>query len=142
MTATRINAIQIRRVMGPKAWAAPLPFGPGGWRMDTVATERSGRPDGRVIVTQAPVAPGPDAEDARRADLTEWIHASMSWVDRVPTYDELMLLKAAVWGDGGEAYQVHPPSDRHVNIHPNALHLWGRSDGARVLPDFGRFGMI
>jgi hypothetical protein len=37
---------------------------------------------------------------------------------------------------------VFAPPSEHVNIHDHALHLWGRLDGARVLPDFGRFGTI
>ena len=35
------------------------------------------------------------------------------------------------------AYQVIPPRDQHVNIHPNVLHLWSCLDGS-PLPDFTR----
>ena len=70
------------------------------------------------------------------------IHASRTGQDRVPTYDELIQLHHAVWGERGYSYQVQAPVDRHVNIHPHALHLWGRADGARVLPDFGKWGSI
>ena len=42
----------------------------------------------------------------------------------------------------GWAYQVFAPPWAHINIHPNALHLWGRLDGANVLPDFGSWGTI
>lgn len=140
-TPSKINPLRLRRVLGKAdGWQAPTPAGPTGWSLDLHQT-RDGVPyiAGRVIVTQAPLHPDVDGNEA---DLTEWLHASMSRHQRVPTYDELMLLKQAVWGPNGEAYQVHPRDEAHVNIHPYTLHLWGRADGRPVLPDFGRFGTI
>ncbi|TYB69671.1 hypothetical protein FXF51_05785 [Nonomuraea sp. PA05] len=106
----------------------PEPFGPCG--VVLLLRDLSGTPAGKVIVTQGPL------------DDTEWLHASISWRDRMPTYDELTVVKAGVFGPEREAYQVFPPQDRHVNIHNFALHLWGRADGVRVLPDFGQWGTI
>ncbi len=77
-----------------------------------------------------------------RIDGARWIHASISWADHLPSYEDLATLKAAVFGDDREAYQVFPAADRHVNIHAFALHLWGRADGAQALPDFGAMGTI
>jgi hypothetical protein len=102
----------------------PEPWGPAGLRIAL------GVRPGSVIVSQAPI------------DGADWIHASIAWQDHLPTYRDLALLKDAVFGDQREAYQVFPPGDRHVNIHSFALHLWGRADGARVLPDFGEWGTI
>ncbi|TQK29408.1 hypothetical protein [Arthrobacter sp. SLBN-53] len=59
----------------------------------------------------------------------------------MPTYDELGRLHRAAFGDG-YAYQVFAPAAQHVNIHQNALHLWGRADGPPCLPEFGLFGTI
>ena len=42
----------------------------------------------------------------------------------------------------GYAYQVFAPPESHVNIHGNALHLWGRADGKPILPEFGDMGTI
>jgi hypothetical protein len=86
---------------------------------------------GSVIVSQCEMDAG-----------AEWIHASFAWLNHVPSYADLVVLKAGVFGDRREAYQVFPPAARHVNIHPNALHLWGRADGGRVLPDFDQWGTI
>jgi len=72
----------------------------------------------------------------------EWVHASLAWASRVPTYEELCILKDAVYGPERYAYQVFASSDRHVSIHDYALHLWGRADGERALPDFGMYGTI
>jgi len=75
-------------------------------------------------------------------DGNEWFHASVACETKMPTYDDLCVLHAAVWGQEGFAYQVFAPAYRHVNIHAHALHLWGRTDGANVLPDFGERGTI
>lgn len=85
---------------------------------------------GTVIVSQA------------HHDDADWLHASIAFADRDPTYDELKALKAGAFGDRREAYQVFPPATDHVNIHSHALHLWGRADGERLLPAFGRGGTI
>lgn len=129
---TTINGLHLRRAMGRADWGVPDPFGPDGWRM----LERTG--DGAIIVTVAdhpgdgnPWAPGPQ----------EWVHASMSRRDRVPSYDDLCALHRAVFGDGW-AYQVFAPPTDHVNIHPNTLHLWGLVSGEPVLPNFGEMGTI
>ncbi|MER5622486.1 hypothetical protein ABT061_15725 [Streptosporangium sp. NPDC002544] len=85
---------------------------------------------GSVIVTQA------------HTDGADWLHASIAWADHIPTYDDLVTLKTGVFGDRREAYQVFPAKQRHISIHAHALHLWGRADGAPVLPDFGAAGTI
>lgn len=67
-----------------------------------------------------------------------WIHASISRPDRMPDYDDIKLMQAAVFGKAGESYMVFPPEDRHVNIHKFCLHLYGPMDPADRLPDFTR----
>lgn len=121
-----VDALRIRQALGRRWWGPPEPFdvpglhlGPYGWVIPHKAA------NGHVIVT-------PSVEDDE-----EWIHASMAFEDRLPTYDEMKLLHRAVFGDGW-AYQVFAPPAEHVNIHANALHLFGRLDGAAVLPDFTR----
>lgn len=101
----------------------PESFGPSGF------TIRLGRV-GSVIVTQADL------------DGAEWLHASLARVDRMPDYADLVALKAATFGPDREAYQVFPAASDHISIHDQALHLWGRADGQRVLPHFGSEGTI
>lgn len=116
-----IDGLKLRRVMGRVEWRAPEPFGPDGWRMDSYGTT------GRVIVTTTPPL----------ADLSVWHHASMSWRDRLPTYEEMGQLHRAIWGRDGWAYHVFAPEDSHINIDENTLHLWGIADGRPIMPDFG-----
>jgi hypothetical protein len=122
--ASTVDALRLRRVMGRKVWTPAQPYGPDGWRMV--------RQDGRasVIVTAAD------------HDGDEWIHASVAFVDIMPTYADLVRLHRAAFGDDRWAYQVFAPRSAHVNIHQFALHLWGRVDGAPALPDFAPMGSI
>lgn len=126
---TAINPLEIRRRLGRDRYAPPVEFGTTGWRFDALRGERL-----RILVSEGPV---PSA-----AESGEWLHASISAVDRMPTYDELQMMHRAVWGETGWAYQVFAPVADHVNIHPYVLHLWGRMDGRAELPNFGLHGMI
>lgn len=67
---------------------------------------------------------------------TWWRHASISRIDKLPTYDDITFLHHIAWPEGGHAYQIFVPTGEHVNIHERCLHLWGRVDGQRCLPDF------
>jgi len=125
-TTNTVPILPIRRRLGPQEWALPVEYGPSGWVLDH-------KTDGlRIIVTDSPMA-----ED----DGEWWRHASISHRDRMPTYDELQMMHRAVWSEGW-AYQVFAPTAHHVNISEFVLHLWGRPDGRRVLPNFGSRGTI
>lgn len=114
--ATTIDPLRLRKVMGRNDWLPPDPWGPDGWMMDHYSRT------GRIIVTVSPL------------DGVDYTHASMAWSGRVPTYDELVDMHRAVFN--GYSYQVFAPPSEHVNIHRYALHLWGRTDGKPVLPEF------
>lgn len=115
---TNLDPLAIRRRLGRSSWSTPGPNEPDGWYFVELGGESS------VIVTCC------DQDDGN-----EWVHASIAHRDRVPSYADLKLLHAAVF-DGGWAYQVFAPPSDHVNIHENALHLFGRLDGKPSLPDF------
>ena len=124
----------------------PNPYGPAGVSV-TLERTITMRALGSVIVTQAPY----QDEGGVRVMGTKgciypgsewWLHASIAWTDQMPDYDDLAMLKDAVFGPERWAYQVFPPEARHVNIHEFALHLWGRVDGQNELPEFGQEGSI
>lgn len=123
----KIDAAGIRQRLGETYWKPATPLGDDGWVFD-----------GRYIAKRIIVSFDPDSEPG-----VDWIHASISYGARnmIPSYADLKRLHAAVFGDG-YAYQCFVPPDDHINITSNVLHLWGRHDGARVLPDFGRLGTI
>lgn len=119
---THIDILRVRKSLGRHWWSPPERFGPDGWRMLGDDGTSS------IIITCA--AHG-DAEPI------EYVHASIAREERLPSYPDLVQLHHAVWGTKGWAYQVFAPKADHVNIHPHALHLWGRLDGEPVLPVFG-----
>jgi hypothetical protein len=122
--ADKIDAKAIRKRLGG-AWKMGE-LGEDGWVFD-------GPGPMRVIVTV----------DEGSEPGTDWIHASISHRDNriMPSYNDLKRLHAAVFGNG-HAYQIFVPTTEHINIKSNVLHLWGKANGMRVLPDFGRFGSI
>lgn len=123
---TSINALNVRRVLSRDEWHPPHPHGPDGWKF----LHRDGISS---VIVSAAVDPNTGIN---------WVHASRTAADRVPTYEEMVQLHTAVWGSAGYSYEVHAPKNHHINIHPFALHLWGRADGRPVLPEFGQFGTI
>lgn len=129
--ADLVNALEIRKVLGPKQWGPPAPMGDDGFAF--VAHDR----DAKVIVSGFY-----ESWFISDGGSVPWIHASISRSSGIPSYEDLVLLHRAVWGEAGYAYQAFVPPSEHVNIHARALHLWGRADGERALPDFGKFGTI
>ena len=103
-------------------------YGPSGVAWIVIMSD--GR-KGSIIVTQSD-QPG---------DATEYLHASIA-LDSMPTYADLALLHHAVYGRKRWAYLVFAPLREHVDIHEFALHLWGRADGAPMMPNFGQHGTI
>ena len=127
---TSFRPLDIRKRLGKDDWEVPRQFFDG-WVFD--------RFDGssRIIITCGPAPDDPQGDNS----VDNWFHASISRREVMPSYDDLALLHHAVWPDG-YAYQVFAPPSAHINIHPYALHLWGRPDGAIVLPNFGAMGTI
>lgn len=115
---TSFKPLAIRQRLGRDAWAAPVPYGPDGWRYDckTVA--------GRIFVTCS------DHENFSR----DVVHASISFNESMPTYEDMVHLHESVWPNG-YAYELFVPPSFHVNIAPNARHLWGYLDNSPMIPE-------
>lgn len=120
-----VDALAIRRRLGRKEWSVPEPYGPDGFVFVRKDSAPPFTPNTVIIVSAA------DYDDG------EWLHASISHPDRMPSYDELRMLHSAAF-NGSWAYQVFAPSRYHVNLHEYALHLWGRVDGQPALNEFSQ----
>jgi hypothetical protein len=105
---------------------APVPFMP--YRYVRTREPRNGA----LMV----IASGTTELDGRR-----WAHVSFSRPRRMPSYDDLALVKERFIGVERKAISVHPPRSEHVSIHAYCLHLWCCLDGDG-LPDFRTMGMI
>ena len=58
------------------------------------------------------------------SDGLGWEHVSVSFPLRVPTWDEMCVIKDLFWGDDEVVIQYHPAKSDYVNNHNHCLHLW------------------
>lgn len=107
-------------VILPAGWRKVCDFGPCG------AAYAAGN-GLRVIVTAS--------EPGDHDDNHAWLHVSVSRGDRLPNYDDLVRVKEIFVGTERKAMMIFPPRSKHVNIHPNCLHLYSCLDGD-PLPEF------
>lgn len=75
------------------------------------------------------------------ADNKRWIHVSMSRRSRLPSYEDMCLVKDSFIGRDKLALQLFVPHDKHVNHAKYCLHLWHCLDGDPC-PDFRHKGMV
>lgn len=116
-----------RSIEVPEGWTPPTVLPPA-WRMVQISDDGA-----KYINPRRELAA--ILSCCRELDGRFWLHVSVSHRRRLPTWLELVEVKELLLG-AGEAYQVAPPRDRYVNIHPRALHLFGLLDGTAALPDF------
>jgi hypothetical protein len=62
----------------------------------------------------------------------KWMHVSCSRRGRLPSWDDLKMVKAVFIGAEKEAFQVLAPDSEWVDLHKFTLHLWHCMDGRRV----------
>lgn len=55
--------------------------------------------------------------------LPKWEHVSVS-APRMPTWDEMCLVKRLFWDAEDVVVQFHPRASQYVNYHERTLHLW------------------
>jgi len=89
------------------------------------------RPDGPIGVMA-----GLERHGGRR-----WMHLSVSRRNRLPSWEDLKLVKKVLAGPERQAIQVIPRDKEYVNIHPNCLHLFVCLDDDPV-PSFMRDGAL
>lgn len=64
-----------------------------------------------------------------------WDHVSVSRTDRIPTWTEMQQIKRLFFRDDEFALQYHMPESKHINVHPNCLHLWRPHAALVPFPD-------
>jgi hypothetical protein len=70
-----------------------------------------------------------------------WYHVSFSFRESIPTYEQTVWLRTAMFPPHLKALHVFPPVDEHFSLHPNCLHLWANLE-RDPLPDFRTAGMV
>lgn len=61
-------------------------------------------------------------------DGYEHVSVSPTHKFRVPTWDDMCVLKDIFFEDEEEAYQIHPKKSEYINLSQNCLHLWKPKD--------------
>ena len=64
-----------------------------------------------------------------RVDGAWWDHLSVSHKDRLPSWEDLKLVKDLFIGADREAIQVLPRKVDYVNLAKNCLHVWAKTQG-------------
>ena len=97
-------------IQHPEGWIFLRTYGEGG----AGAVFEEPRLNLAVIVTV----------DECKDDGESWLHCSVSRENRIPSYEDLHLVKRLFIGDHRDAVQYFPVRSDHVNLHPYCLHLW------------------
>jgi len=65
-----------------------------------------------------------------------WDHVSVSPLkpNKVPTWNQMCIIKDIFFNDTEAVIQIHPPKDQYVNNRKNCLHLWRANDKDMILP--------
>jgi hypothetical protein len=115
----------------PLDWS-PTEVLPPGWKVDSLAVDGAFyRHSGLGLIAALSCS--------TELDGRVWLHVSVSRRSRIPSWDDISLVKEIFLGDR-EAVIVMPPRARYVNIHPFVLHAFALRDPGEMigLPDFTR----
>jgi hypothetical protein len=74
-------------------------------------------------------------------DGNMWLHTSFSRKSRMPSYDDMAMVKRLFIGDDKKAIMVFPEKKHYVNIHKYCLHFF-TPVYHDPLPEFSRDGTI
>lgn len=70
--------------------------------------------------------------EEQTAPGVRWLHASASFDDHTPSWDDMVDVKESFMGPDVFAVQMHPPRAEYVNVHQHTLHLWSNVLGPTI----------
>lgn len=70
-----------------------------------------------------------------------WDHVSVSFKNRIPTWDEMAEVKRMFFYPHETVIQFHPREEDYVNDHPYCLHLWRNQESNIELPPWWMTGL-
>ena len=63
-----------------------------------------------------------------------WDHVSVSFRNRVPTWDEMCKIKDIFFDEDECCVEYHPKKKDYVNLHPYCLHIWRPQEAQIPVP--------
>lgn len=74
-------------------------------------------------------------------DGNPWLHTSFSRKSRMPSYDDMAMIRRIFIPQNKKAVMIFPDKDHHVNIHPFCLHFFTPMYH-EPLPEFSKDGNL
>lgn len=68
------------------------------------------------------------------SDQLGWDHVSVSMKNRMPSWDDMCLVKYLCFDSDETVVQFHPKHSEYINFHPYTLHLWRKHGAEYELP--------
>jgi hypothetical protein len=63
-----------------------------------------------------------------------WEHLSVSFKNKIPSWDCMQEMKELCFKDDEECFQLHPKADDYVNNNEYTLHIWRPVEGMKQIP--------
>lgn len=70
-----------------------------------------------------------------------WDHISVSFTNRMPTWDEMAEIKRMFFKPDEACFELHPPEEEYVNLHKYCLNIWRPQREHMPLPPSWMVGM-
>ena len=66
--------------------------------------------------------------------IAGWEHLSVSFKNKIPSWECMNEMKEMFFNDDEECFQLHPKKDNYVNNNEYTLHIWRPVDGNLPIP--------
>lgn len=66
--------------------------------------------------------------------IAGWEHLSVSFKNKIPSWECMQEMKEIFFSDNEECFQLHPKADNYVNNNEYTLHIWRPVDGNIPIP--------
>lgn len=70
-----------------------------------------------------------------------WEHLSVSTRHKIPTWEQMCIMKDIFWNDEEVCVEYHPKKSEYVNNHPYCLHIWKPIDVELPTPEVELIGI-
>ena len=66
--------------------------------------------------------------------IEDWEHLSVSFKNKIPSWECMEEMKRLCFYDDEECFQMHPKVDNYVNNNEYTLHIWKPVEGMKQIP--------
>lgn len=66
--------------------------------------------------------------------IEDWEHLSVSFKNKIPSWECMEEMKRLCFNDDEECFQMHPKVDNYVNNNEYTLHIWRPIEGMKQIP--------